>query len=152
MTKLDPKTSGPLIPLPLIAADETAPVANEIQDLNNPQPKFNLDKLTKLDMEQIGWWYETHHQCFLRSRGCEISELDHVTTFPRAEDGRFNLDNGSYRVVKPTNMRVKYKKEVSFALGVAMVRTLDGKVKGRQCKAYNYTKKQLFLMLSLCGR
>lgn len=38
-------------------------------------------------------------------------------------------------------MRVKYNKEVCFALSVAMVRTLDGKVKGRQCKAYNYTQK-----------
>ena len=118
------------MPPPLIATDETAPAANKIQDLANLLPEFDLTKLKKLDREQIGWWDETHHQCSLRSRECGITELDHVTTFPRAGDGKLGLENGSYREVKPLNMRVKYKKEVCFTLGVTMVRTLDGKVEG----------------------
>ena len=64
-----------------------------------------------------------------------------MTNFLRTEDGKLDLENGFYHEIKPTNMKVKYNKEVCFALGVAMVRTLDGKFEGRRCKAYNYTKK-----------
>ena len=63
----------------------------------------------------------------------------------RAGDGKLDLENGKYREVKPTNTRVKYKKEACFALVVSMVRTLGGKVEGRRCNAYNHTSKTVVL-------
>ena len=59
--KLDPKTPDPLIPPPLIVADETAPTANKIQDLKNMKPELDLAKLTKIERELIGRWDGTHH-------------------------------------------------------------------------------------------
>ena len=69
--------------------------------------------------------------------------------YPRDEDtGRVDLINGTYRDTCPSNTRVKYEKEVRFALGVAMVEFAptaqrEAKVEGVRCDAFNYTNKTI---------
>ena len=92
---------------------------------------------------QVAWWDETHHQCSLRSSECGYAEAKTVTTFPRAPDGRVDLVNGVYREIQPTNTKVKYDKEVRFALGVAMVKTIDNKIEGRRLEPFDYTNKTI---------
>ena len=72
-----------------------------------------------------------------------MSELDTMTLFPRAADGHIDLENGNYRDIIPTNMRVSYEKEICFDLGVVMVMTNEGRVKGHRYKAFDYTSKKV---------
>ena len=44
--------------------------------------------------------------------------MDHVALFLKAEDDKLDLKDGAYCEVKLTHTRVKYKKDVCFALGV----------------------------------
>ena len=39
-------------------------------------------------------------------------------------------------------MNVKYEKEARFALGVALIKKLDGTVEGRRIPLFDYTKKK----------
>ena len=64
-----------------------------------------------------------------------------ITLFPKAVDDRVDLDKGKYHDIIPTNMRDKYEKEICFALGVTMIMTKEGNVKGCRCKAFDYTSK-----------
>ena len=106
-------------------------------------PYFDPQKLESLSRYQVAWWDETHHQCCLRSKECGQQELDYVTQFPRASDGTLDIQNGEYRDIRPTKTKVKYDKEIRFALGVAMVQMNDGTVIGKRCKPYDYTNRNI---------
>ena len=60
-----------------------------------------------------------------------------MTIFPGVGDSKLDLENGLYCDLKPTNLRVKYKKEVCFAVGIVMVQTIDGYVEGWRFKVNN---------------
>ena len=63
--------------------------------------------------------------------------------FPRAPDGTIDLVNGKYRRSKPINMKVKYEKEIRFALGVAMIKRSDGLVSGQWLPDFYYKGKTI---------
>ena len=100
---------------------------------------FNINKLNKLDRYQVGWWDESHRKCSLVTisgvNGCQ-----YITRVKRDKCGNPLLfgDESEYSSV---NVNVKYKRGAFFALGVALVTQLDGKVEGKKIPVFNYTEE-----------
>ena len=111
------------------------PVTTAVSDM------FDINKLNKLDRYQVGWWDESHRKCSLvtisGANGCQ-----YITRVKRDEYGNPSLA-GDKSEDSPVNVNVKYEKEARFALGVALVKKLDGKVEGKRIPLFDYTEKNI---------
>ena len=103
---------------------------------------FMPERLTRYDRYQVAWWDESHRKCSLvtisGANGCE-----YITRVCRDRHNNPCL-HGTQSEDAPVNVNVKYEKEARFALGVALVRTNEGRTEGRRIPLFDYTEKPLF--------
>ena len=102
---------------------------------------FMPERLTKYDRYQVAWWDESHRKCSLvtisGANGCE-----YITRVCRDRHNNPCL-HGTQSEDAPVNVNVKYEKEARFALGVALVRTNEGRTEGRRIPLFDYTEKTI---------
>ena len=105
------------------------------------EKRFNGDLLGKLSLHQVVWWDETHRKCLINGQN---PTKTFQILFPRNKNGELDIEKGEYSKERKTILNVKYKKECSLGLGVAMVIPLchDGTPLpqvGRRCHPFDYT-------------
>ena len=67
--------------------------------------------------------------------------------FPRNEDGEVDVERGVYNINnQPKRATFKYEQEGQFCLCVAKVEDQDGKIIGKRCLMFDYTKKKKFII------
>ena len=113
---------------------------------------FDSEKLPKIHLHGICHWDETHPEC---KAGIEEegAYVDVLPRFPRDENGKVDLENGSYDLTARDNLHVKYSKQVRVGIGAACVKPIrinaeTGEVEelaeeGRRCKPYFYSGKKM---------
>ena len=100
---------------------------------------FKVDKLTKVLLDQIVWWDETHKKVLVGRQG--VGSVDFQIQFYRDENGKLDLEGGTIDESKRMfQMKFKYDDEARFCLGCAMVES-DGDMVGVRCEMFDYTGK-----------
>ena len=89
-------------------------------------------KMEKLEDDQVGWFDECHKKCHI---GHKITEgkNDEFLVFPRDENGKLDLENGTHSSEKKHRMKVKCDQEARFCFGAAMVTKSDNNPSNEKC-------------------
>jgi hypothetical protein len=101
--------------------------------------KFNVEKLTKVSINQIAFWDETHKKVRVGQVGA--NGMKYQVRFRRDEGGKVNADNGSCIAEEGTQLKMKYAKEVRLCLGVAKIKLDNGTEEGKRLPLFDYSGK-----------
>jgi hypothetical protein len=73
-----------------------------------PPPWLDKEKLTPLTITQVVWWDETHWRCTAGKDDFNNDNRDgYIIQFPRAKNGKLDLENGSYDEKEMSRLKVK---------------------------------------------
>ena len=100
----------------------------------NPPPCHDPSKVTKLSIDQVGWWDEKHRKVEVSSALGRKTQ----TRFHRDEDGR--IDPNGTLAERKTTLHVKHADEVRFCFGVAMIED-----EGVRLPPFEHTCKKIVL-------
>lgn len=103
---------------------------------------YDSSKMPKLEEDQVGWFDECHKKCLI---GKQLAAgKDTFFVFPRDENGKIDVANGTYSEEPKFKMKVKYDQEARFCFGAAVV-TQEGSNEqvGVRCKPFDYSGKIL---------
>jgi hypothetical protein len=101
--------------------------------------KFNVLKLTKVSINQIAFWDETHKKVRVGQVGA--NGMKYQVRFRRDDDGKVNADNGSCIAEEGSQLKMKYAEEVRLCLGVVKVKLDDGTEEGKRLPVFDYSGK-----------
>jgi predicted flap endonuclease-1-like 5' DNA nuclease len=114
---------------------------------------FNVEKLEIFELDAVASYDEAHSKCTPGSDSngdvAVTRDKKYILLFPRDENGRLDLENGSYNDNKKIKLtQCKYTEEVRMMHGVAMVTPIGDNgehlpMEGRRCKPFDYTGKTL---------
>ena len=84
---------------------------------------FDPTNLTNLFVDKFVTWYEVHRKIIPGSDDGYICTMykDHIMNFPRDNNGKLDVSNGTYSREKVTFTKCKYTDEVRLCLGVSSV-------------------------------
>ena len=88
-------------------------------------------KMSKLKLEQIGFFDETH-------RKVRIGHMKDYTYRLKRDNNRILSNDGTYGEEKEV-LNTKYTDEIRLCAGVAKVELPGGKTEGRRAKPFNYS-------------
>jgi hypothetical protein len=101
--------------------------------------KFDLAKLTKVSINQVAFWDETHKK--VRVGQVTANGMDYQVRFRRDESGKLDIENGTYISKEGTQLKMKYAEEVRLCLGVVKVKLDDGTHVGKRLPVFDYSGK-----------
>ncbi len=90
---------------------------------------FDAKQMSKLKMAQAVWWDKKHKKCIIG--GQQGRKTTNFVRFPRDDNGKIDLVDGSYDDSKVSYLNVKYEKEVRLCLGCALVSDTERGEEGR---------------------
>ena len=69
---------------------------------------------------------------------------EHNIRFPRDEEGNIDVKKGKYGTNnQPKKSTFKYEQEGRFCLGVAKIKSKNGRITGKRCPVFDYTNKKI---------
>ena len=104
---------------------------------------YDKEQLPYLTLTQLVLFNEVHIQ---QVSGPPVTSKvnEHNIRFPRDEEGNVDVKNGIYGTNnQPKKATFKYEQEGRFCLGVAKIESKDGKITGKRCPVFDYTKRRL---------
>ena len=109
-----------------------------------PLPRcFEPTLLSSIDRSQIVFWDETH----IAQEGGMPSRTGVSIRFPRDGNGQLTIDINEDNPVtyndEPKKQTYKYSQEARFCLGVGIISTGEGCIKGIKAKSFSYTGQTL---------
>jgi hypothetical protein len=122
-----------LVRFGLLAADRV------LNEQGNLPDKFNVAKLTKMTINQIAFWDETHKKVRIGKVGANGVKFQ--VRFKRTPEGKVDPENGTCLAKEGTQLNMKYSEEVRLCLGVAKVKQPDGTDLGVRLPLFDYSGK-----------
>jgi hypothetical protein len=114
-----------------------------IDDLKAPDGtipgKYNAGKLTKVSINQVAFWDETHKK--VRVGQVSANGVNYQVRFRRDENGKLDVNNGTSIAKEGSQLKMKYAEEVRLCLGVVKVKLEDGTMVGKRLPLFDYSGK-----------
>ena len=105
--------------------------------------EFDPDDLPKIILNQVVFFDEMH----MNQEGGLVYKTKYQVRFPRDDQGRYSPlspsnPNPTYAPLK-NKPRYKYTQQARFCLGLAAIRTIDGRIVGKRSVVFGYLQQRL---------